>query len=359
MAGRVMIMAGGTGGHVFPALAVAQELRQRDWQVFWVGTRNSFEARVIPAAGIAMEWIDISGVRGKGLLRKLLLPFRLLNAMLQAGGIIRRNRPDLVLGMGGFVSGPGGLMARLMGKPLVIQEQNTIPGMTNRWLAKLANRVFEAFPGSFPASAGAVQSGNPVRAEIIAIEEPQQRLSQPQDMFRVLVLGGSLGALALNETMPEAMRQVISAGCELEIRHQTGRDKVEATDAAYKQAGVEARVEAFIDDMATAYAWADLVICRSGALTVSELTATGVAAVLVPYPYAVDDHQTGNGQFLVDAGAALMIQQRDLSADALAEELLKLFKQEGRLLSMAMAARRLAVPESSRIIADACEELLS
>ena len=351
-----MIMAGGTGGHVFPALAVAAELRQRGWDVFWLGTRNSFEARVVPEHGIEMEWIDIKGVRGKKLMQKLSLPFMLLHAMYQAMRVIRRRKPTVVLGMGGFVSGPGGLVGRLMKCPLVIQEQNTIPGMTNRWLAKIANRVYEAFPNSFAASVKARHSGNPVRQEMFSAEAPDNRLSGRNGAVRLMVLGGSLGAQALNEKLPEAIALLPQEQRPL-IRHQAGKGKVEHTLAAYHKAGVEAEVSDFVSNMLEAYSWADLVVCRSGALTVSELAATGVAALLVPYPHAVDDHQTHNGQFLVDAGAAIMLQQNQMTAQLLSTRLAELLSHRDRLIAMARAAHTLAQPQASVIIADACEEL--
>lgn len=357
MAGRVMIMAGGTGGHVFPALAVAGELQQRGWQLCWLGTRDSFEARQVPAHGIDMEWIDIQGMRGKGVMQKLLTPLRLLRAMWQAAAAIRRQRSDVVLGMGGFVAGPGGLVARLLGRPLVIQEQNTVPGMTNRYLARLASRVFEAFPGSFPQPVGAIESGNPVRPAMFALPAPAQRYQSRQAEINLLVLGGSLGAQALNETLPAALSQLDSE-LRPRVRHQAGRNKDEQTRQQYASAGVSAEVTAFIDDMAAAYAWADLVVCRSGALTVSELAAVGVASLLVPYPHAVDDHQTRNAQFLVDAGAALLRQQRELDAQTLAGLLQTLLTDRSRLQQMAEAAHTLARPDAARQIADACEEVL-
>lgn len=353
-----MIMAGGTGGHVFPALAVASELKQRGWDVFWLGTRNSFESRVIPQHEIEMEWIDIKGVRGKGLLQKALLPIRLLHAMYQAGRVILRRNPDVVLGMGGFVSGPGGLVSRLLQKPLVIQEQNMIPGMTNRWLAKIANIVFEAFPGSFDKKIQARISGNPVRQQMFEAESTELRLKDRTGKIRLLVLGGSLGALALNNILPEAIA-LLAKEQRPAIRHQAGRGKVSETQNNYQQTGVEAEVTDFVEDMTEAYSWADLVVCRSGALTVSELTAIGVAAVLVPYPHAVDDHQTHNGQYLVDAGAAIMLQQKGLTAELLADELAELLADRAKLMQMSLAAHGLAKPKATTMIADAFEELIA
>lgn len=356
MAGRIMIMAGGTGGHVFPALAVAAELKQRGWDVFWLGTHDSFEARVVPQHDIEMEWIDIKGVRGKRLLQKLLFPFSLMHAMYQAARVIMRRKPVVVLGMGGFVAGPGGLVSRLLGRPLVIQEQNTIPGMTNRWLAKFAKVVFEAFPGSFDRQVKTRVSGNPVRREMFAAGSPEERLAGRDDEIHLLVLGGSLGAKALNEILPQAIA-LLPAQLRPVIRHQAGRNKVSAARLAYQNAGVKAQVSDFVDDMVEAYTWADLVVCRSGALTVSELTAVGAASLLVPFPHAVDDHQTHNGRFLVDAGAAVMMQQYEMTAAVLAEVLQGLMADRDRLKAMALAAHALARPEATSLIADACEEL--
>lgn len=358
MAGCIMIMAGGTGGHVFPALAVAKALRQRGWDVFWLGTRNSFEARVVPQHDFEIEWIDIKGVRGKHLLQKMMLPLRLLHAMYQAMRVIQKRKPAVVLGMGGFVSGPGGLVSRLMGRPLVIQEQNTIPGMTNRYLAKIANAVFEAFPGSFDKKVKARLSGNPVRHEMFTLESPEKRISARNDAVHLLVLGGSLGAQALNETIPLSIA-LLPEDVRPAIKHQSGRDKLKDTLSAYQQATVEAEVVEFVDDMSAAYSWADLVVCRSGALTVSELTAVGVGSVLVPYPHAVDDHQTHNGQFLVDADAAVMLQQRDLTPESLAKTLNELIGDRSRLVNMARSANALAQVQATDMIADSCEELVA
>ena len=351
---RLMIMAGGTGGHVFPALAVASEMRERGWDVDWMGAPDSFESRTVPSQGFPLHTIAAHRLRGQGAVGLLLAPFRLLRAMGQAGKVLRRCRPQVVLGMGGFVTGPGGLMSRLLGIPLVVHEQNTIPGLTNRWLAKIAARVLEAFPGSFPATVGAWETGNPVRADILAVEAPEKRLAGRTGPVRVLIVGGSLGALALNQQLPPALaRQKV----EMEIRHQAGRGKVEATESLYRELDLEARVSEFIEDMAGALAWADLVICRAGALTVSELAAVGVASVLVPYPHAVDDHQTRNAQYLVAAGAALLQPQAEIETHALAEKLDGLLGSRDRLLEMARAARALGRPGATRAVADACEEV--
>ena len=356
MGQRVMIMAGGTGGHVFPALAVAEELRTRGMELFWLGTPNSFESRLVPEAGISMEWIDLQGLRGTGLRRWLAAPFKLTGAMVQVLRVLRRRRPDVVLGMGGFVSGPGGVMARLMGIPLVIHEQNAIPGMTNQWLSRIASRVLEAFPGSFAAERQAQWVGNPVRAEIAALPAPAERMAGREGALRLLVLGGSLGAQVLNETLPAALAKM-AVDRRPQVRHQAGRGKDEATRAAYITAGVEVDVQPFVADMAEAYGWADLVICRAGALTVSELAAAGVAALFVPYPHAVDDHQTRNAAFLCDQGAARLLSQGELNIESLSACLSELLADRKPLQQMAEQARTLAQPASTRRVADVCEEM--
>ena len=352
MGKRVMVMAGGTGGHVYPALAVAEELRARGMEVFWLGTPGGFEAGVVPDHGFPMEWVNIQGLRGKGLLRWLAAPFKLSLAMLQALRVLRRKRPRLVLGMGGFVTGPGGLVARMLGIPLVIHEQNAIPGMTNQWLARVADRVLEAFPGSFDSKRSVQLTGNPVRAEIADLPPPEQRLAGREGRLHLLVLGGSQGARALNQTLPQALAR-LPQDERPEVRHQAGgRLWQEATDA-YAAADVSAQVEPFIDDMAAAYAWADLVLCRADALTIAELAAAGVGAILVPYPHAVDDHQTRNAHYLVDGGAASLLPQAEMDAERLAE-LLHLDRE--RILDMARAARRLALAGATAAVADVCQE---
>lgn len=355
MGARVMIMAGGTGGHVFPALAVAQDLRARGMDVFWLGTRSGLEGRIVPEAGIPMEWIEVQGLRGSGLMRWLAAPFKLSLAMLQSLKVLRRQRPRVVLGMGGFVTGPGGVMAWLLGIPLVIHEQNAVPGMTNQWLSRIAHRVLEAFPGSFGQQRHAQAVGNPVREDIADLPEPSVRMAERAGPLRLLVLGGSLGAQALNETVPAALG-LLAQDERPQVRHQAGRDKEQATMAAYEKAGVEADVRPFIKDMAEAYGWADLVICRAGALTISELAAAGVGALLVPYPYAVDDHQTRNAGFLVSAGAAELMSQDGLQPEGLAGRLRELCQSREWVLAMAQAARGLAQPLSARRVADICEE---
>ncbi|MGB5261217.1 MAG: undecaprenyldiphospho-muramoylpentapeptide beta-N-acetylglucosaminyltransferase [Gammaproteobacteria bacterium] len=351
--GPVLIMAGGTGGHVFPALAVAEELRARGIKVSWLGTERGLEARVVPDAGYPLETMRVSGLRGKGLLRLLLAPFMLAIALVQALRIELQLQPRAVLGMGGFASGPGGVIAWLLRRPLLIHEQNSVAGTTNRLLAPLAHTVMVAFPGSLPAARQPVHTGNPVRGRITSLPAPATRLADRSGPLRLLVMGGSLGARALNDTVPAALAQV-QAGNPLEVYHQTGRDDRERVAAAYAAAGVDARVEAFIDDMAEAYAWADLVICRAGALTVAELAVVGVAAILVPFPHATDDHQTGNARFLADAGAAVLLPQSELDATGLARVLSDFNAQREVLVEMACRARELAMPDAARRVAELC-----
>ena len=356
MAPSIAVMAGGTGGHVFPALAVAEVLRARGADVFWIGTRAGMEARLVPAHGFEIEWIGIEGVRGKGVRQLLAAPWKLFRALREAGAILRQRDPRVVIGMGGFVSGPGGLMARMQRRPLLIQEQNSVPGMTNQWLSRIAEHVFEAFPGSFPAARRAVTTGNPVRAEIAALAPPSTRFADRSGPARLLVIGGSLGAQALNETVPQALA-LLPAEQRPWVRHQAGERTLAVAERAYADAGVVAEVTPFITDMAEAYGWADLVVCRSGALTVSEVAAAGVPAVFVPFPYAVDDHQVGNARYLTDAGAARLIVQRDLTAAGLAAVLAELLADPAKRLAMAEASRARAKVDAAERIADACLEV--
>lgn len=353
MGARLAIMAGGTGGHVFPALAVAERLRAQGHEVFWIGTRNRMEARLVPERGFPIEWLGIEGLRGRGVLALLVAPGKLGLALWQAAAILRRRRPALVLGMGGFASGPGGLMAWLLGIPLIIQEQNQVPGLTNQWLARLARRVFQAFPDSFPASRRAETCGNPVRPEIAVLPPPAIRLAGRDGPRRLLVVGGSLGARALNEQVAPALALLPPAERPL-VRHQAGEQTLEVARQAYAAAGIAAEVSPFIADMAEAYGWADLVLCRSGALTVSELAAAGLGAILVPYPHAVDDHQTANARFLAAAGAAEILPQTQLNPVNLSAVLSRLLGDRPRLLVMAEAARSLAAPDAAGRIAAAC-----
>lgn len=349
----VLIMAGGTGGHVFPALALARLLRAQSLEVVWLGTRRGLEARIVPAESIPIEWISVGGLRGKGAGTLLAAPFRLLWALVQSLRVMWRHRPLVVVGLGGFVAGPGGVAAWLTGRPLVIHEQNAIAGFTNRCLARLAREVLEAFPGSFAPDVRARPVGNPVRRDIGAVPPPAVRFAGRSGPIRILVIGGSQGATRLNAVVPFALARLASS-VPLEVRHQSGERWAEAARQNYASAGVAAQVLPFIEDMAEAYAWADLVICRSGALTVSELAAAGVGAVLVPFPAAVDDHQTHNARFLVSEGAAVLIADRDLTAERLAEELGRLCAGRGRLLAMAERARLLARPHAADELASAC-----
>lgn len=347
----ILIMAGGTGGHVFPALAVADELRIRGIPVVWLGTRAGIEARLVPQAGFSIEWLSISGLRGKGILSTLLMPVKLLIACAQATRVLFRRKPCAILGMGGFAAGPGGVMAWLLRKPLLIHEQNAIPGLTNRLLSLVADQALEAFPGTLGKHAICV--GNPVRRKITDISPPDQRFINHKGALRVLVVGGSLGAARLNELMPEAL-SMMEKNVRPEVLHQAGEKNLQVTLSLYKKFGVEARVEAFIDDMPDAYAWADLVICRAGAMTVFELAAAGLGSILVPYPYAVDDHQTANADYLEQAGAAIVCQQKDLSGEWLSGTINQLAQQRDRVLKMARAARQQAKPDAANKVAMLC-----
>ncbi len=350
----VLIMAGGTGGHVFPALAVADELHSRGIPVVWLGTKAGIESRLVPEAGYPIEWMSITGLRGKNVLTLLLAPLRINLACAQALAVLLKIKPCVVLGMGGFVSGPGGLMAYVTGKPLIIHEQNAVAGLTNKILAKLANTVLQAFPGVFKQ---ALTTGNPVRSSICNIAKPELRNIQDdestQTTLRLLIIGGSLGATKLNEIIPQALAK-IEKNARPEVIHQTGLKNIETAKKHYLNANVIAQVEAFIEDMPSAYAWADLVICRAGAMTVFELAAAGVASVLVPYPHAVDDHQTHNAYYLEKAGAAIIKQQDVLTVDWLVEVINDFSVDRKKLLNMAIAARKLAMPHSAKTIADAC-----
>jgi UDP-N-acetylglucosamine--N-acetylmuramyl-(pentapeptide) pyrophosphoryl-undecaprenol N-acetylglucosamine transferase len=347
----VLIMAGGTGGHVFPALAVADVLRARACRVVWLGTQRGIESRLVPAAGIPVEWVRVAGLRGKGVGSWLAAPLRLLQALADAVGAIRRAQPDVVLGLGGFVAGPGGLAARLLGRPLVIHEQNAIAGLTNRVLARFAHTVAEAFPGSFAPAVGAVAVGNPVRRAIEALSGVARTPHQPR---RLLVFGGSQGAAALNRMVPAALA-LLDRAERPAVLHQTGRDRRESVAGSYAALDVEAEVREFIDDMAAAYGWADLAIARSGALTVAELAVAGLPAVLVPFPAAVDDHQTLNARFLANRGAAVLLPEEGLTTERLAGELRTLLGADARaLVAMAEAAHRAAAPGAAEQLADLC-----
>jgi len=349
-----LVMAGGTGGHVFPALATARVLQRRGYDIVWLGTQQGIEARLVPAAGIPVEWLSVSGLRGKGAATLLAAPFRLLVAINQAMRAIRRHQPRVVLGAGGFASGPGGIAAWLLGRPLVVHEQNAVAGLTNRVLARLARRVLEGFPDSFGSGVRAERVGNPVRPEIVAIAPPERRYAGREGAVRLLVFGGSQGAARLNAVLPAAIGE-LPAALRPAVLHQTGKHNFEETVQAYRSRGIEADVRPFIDDMASAYGWADLAVCRSGALTVSELAAAGVPAILVPFPAAVDDHQTRNAQYAVQAGAAKLLPEGDLTPISLAA-LLRALLEAGRplLLRMAVAARASAIVDADERLADAC-----
>lgn len=352
MSRPVLIMAGGTGGHIFPGLAVARALRQRGVPVAWLGATGAMETRLVPEAGIELHTLDIGGLRGKSRRALLLAPLRLLRALAGALRLFGRLRPRAAISFGGYAAGPGGLAARLRGVPLLVHEQNAVPGWTNRRLARWSVRVLTGFPDTLQ---GGQWVGNPVRPEIASLPPPQARLAGRTGPLRLLVLGGSLGAGALNAAVPSALARMASAA-RPQVRHQCGRDHQDATRAAYAAAGVEATVEPFIADMAGAYGWADLVLCRAGALTLAELCAAGVGAVLVPYPHAVDDHQTRNAGALVGAGAAELLAQSRLDAPLLAGRLAALAGDRVRLLAMAVAARGLARPDAAEAVADACLE---
>ena len=347
----ILVMAGGTGGHVFPGLAVADYLHARGWRVVWMGNPEGMEAKLVPARGYEMAWVRFAALRGKGLLRKLLLPVNLLRAFGQALGALSRVKPNVVLGMGGYVTFPGGMMAALSGRPLVVHEQNSVAGLANRVLAGVADRILSGFPGVLRQGEWA---GNPVRAEIAALPLPAQRYAGRNGPLDVLVVGGSLGARALNEAMPRALA-LLQLAERPRVTHQSGAKQIDDLRAAYAAAGVEAQLLPFIDDMAARYAAADLVVCRAGALTIAELAAAGVASVLVPFPQAVDDHQTGNARFLSEAGAAILLPQRELTPEKLAALLRELTRE--KLAAMAEKARALAKPEATRAVAEVCMEV--
>ncbi len=348
MSGRIVIMAGGTGGHVFPALAVAEEMRQRGWQISWLGTEKGLESKVVPAANIDIDWLAVAGMRGKGLLSKFSAGFKLLQACLQARRILKARKPDVVLGMGGFVAGPGGLMAKYLGIPLVIHEQNRVPGTTNRLLVKLAaSKVLEAFENSFAEKVHAICTGNPLRSAFIGLPEKQEWQPQAGRKARILILGGSLGAKVLNDNVPEALAGLTN----LDIKHQTGHAMQAEVAARYQALGVAAEALAFIDDMAAAYQWADLIVCRAGAMTVSEVAACGLPAIFVPLQNAIDDHQTANARYLSEAGAAILLPQPELNADTLRKTIEQAMTS---LTSMSQAAKAKARLAATQSVADIC-----
>ncbi len=346
----LVVMAGGTGGHIMPGLAVAEHLHRQGWRVAWLGNPDGMEARLVPKRGYEMAWVRFSALRGKGLLRKLLLPFNLLRGFWQARRELKRLQPDVVLGMGGFISFPGGMMSSWLGIPLVLHEQNSVAGLANRVLAGVADRILTGFPHVLKK---ADWSGNPVRPEIAALPPPAARYAQHRGPLRLLVFGGSLGAAILNETVPQALA-LLPEDQRPEVVHQSGEKHIESLRHRYEQAGVKAHLVPFIEDMAGAYDWADVVLCRAGALTVAELAAAGVASILVPFPAAVDDHQTANARFLSSVGAAILLRQDDLTPERLA---LMGNLSRDQLLQMAEKARALAKPDATADVARACEEL--
>lgn len=346
-----LVMAGGTGGHIFPGLAVAQALRERGWRVHWLGAPGSMESELVPPRGFPLETIDFGGVRGKGKLTLLLLPVRLLRAFWQSLRVVRRVKPDVVVGLGGYITFPGGMMGVLLGKPLVLHEQNSVAGLANKVLAGVADRVYSAFPNVLPK---AQWVGNPLRAAFLNQPSPEQRFAGRSGPLKLLVVGGSLGAKALNEIVPQALSR-IPAAQRPRVVHQSGARQIQELQANYQAAGVEADLTPFIEDTASAFAEADLVICRAGASTVTEIAAVGAAALFVPFPFAVDDHQTTNARFLVDAGGGWLVQQRDLTADGLAQMLITLTRDE--LLRRAVAARKMEKTQATEQMVAACEAL--
>ncbi|GMQ91290.1 MAG: undecaprenyldiphospho-muramoylpentapeptide beta-N-acetylglucosaminyltransferase [Gammaproteobacteria bacterium] len=352
----VMIMAGGTGGHVFPGLAVAKELRHRGAEVFWLGTRKGLEARTVPVAGFDIEWISIQGLRGKGVLGWLLMPWRLLRALMQSLKIIRRRRPSVVVSFGGFVAGPGALMARLLRRPLIVHEQNAIPGLTNKILSFFADKVLCGFPGAFGNQSGAIHVGNPVRDEIIQLHKKTGHLFDGKRKMRLLIIGGSLGAKVFNETVPLALRS-IDESCRPEIWHQSGRGNEQDTRDRYEPRRADVKVTEFIDDIAQAYKWADVVLCRAGAMTVSELAVAGRPAILVPYPYAVDDHQTANAHYLSDRDGAILIAQKEFTPERL-QDLLQTLQANPKLVrQMAKRSRSCGVTDATETVSQYCLEV--
>jgi UDP-N-acetylglucosamine--N-acetylmuramyl-(pentapeptide) pyrophosphoryl-undecaprenol N-acetylglucosamine transferase len=341
----IMIMAGGTGGHVFPALAVALWFKEKNWRVIWLGTEIGLESKVVPANNIDIEWLSVAGIRGKGLLKKINGLFKLLQACGQALRILRKHKPNVVLGMGGYVAGPGGVMAKFLGVPLVIHEQNRIPGTTNRLLAKIAKRVMEAFPNSFKKSVNACFTGNPLRKQFLTASNAAD--GNKSENLKILIIGGSQGAQALNEAIPSALAGVK----DIEVWHQTGVAMEQIVTDRYKQIGVAAKVNAFINDMVSAYVWADLIICRAGAMTVSEVAAIGLPSIMVPLPNAIDNHQLANARYLEDAGATIILPQQELNAENIVQKINLAAKN---LSKMKIAAKHCARLDATEAVASVC-----
>ena len=348
----VMILAGGTGGHVFPALAVATELRQRGVPIIWVGTEKGIESKVVPAAGFQLAYMHVQGLRGKGLIQYLRAPIIISKALLEGLHIVKKYNPCALLGMGGFVSGPCGLIGVILRKPLIIHEQNAVVGLTNRILAPLSKVMFTGFPIQYK-KARSEYTGNPVRNELMSMAEPTVRLTRPGKRKRLLIIGGSLGSLALNTVLPVAIK-ILSQTMQIDVWHQTGANKRERVVWSYQQDDMHVQVDEFINDMSKAYAWADLIICRSGAITLAELAAVGLGSILVPYPYAVDDHQTANARSFVEQGAACLLPESEMTAEKLASLLQTILLDEKRLVEMAKAAKKLSQTNASKRVANAC-----
>lgn len=353
----ILILAGGTGGHVYPGLAVARALRDRQITVVWVGTKQGLEAHVVPPTGLPIEWITIRGLRRGSYRDMLFLPPRLLLAVWQAWRIFRAYRPNAAIALGGFVAGPGGLVAWLTRTPLIVHEQNACAGLTNRWLALIASRVLEGFPGAFKAFPGATHIGNPVRAEILALPAPETRLAGRRPPLRLLVIGGSQGAQVLNDVVPQALARIPADNRPL-VRHQSGRRQLRRTEQSYRDCQVNAEVFAFVDDMAFAYSWADIIICRAGAMTIAEICAVGIAAILVPFPYATDDHQTANARFLTEREAALCLAQAEFTPERLTTLLEGFIQQPEVAYRMAVNSRACAMPDATDRMTAACLEAI-
>lgn len=352
---RLLVMAGGTGGHVFPALAVAQALKEKNWDICWLGTQEKMEARLVPQHGFPIEFVKIQGVRGHGIFRKLLTPLKVLQAIAQSRKVIKKFQPDLVLGMGGFVSGPGGVAAWLSNVPLVIHEQNAVPGLTNKLLSRISSVVMSAFPNTFDSSKTRVV-GNPIRQDLLKLYDTKSNSSESK--LKILVVGGSLGAKVFNDKLPSVFASVIEKNNSIEIKHQVGRKNAQSVEQAYKNLNCQnyVQVSEFIDDMAAGYSWADVVICRAGALTVSELSVVGTPSILIPFPFAVDDHQTKNAEVLSNAGAALLMQQSKWSDDYLVEQLLTFIAEPDKLAAMRAATKTIASLHATDDVVKICIE---
>ncbi|WP_462164610.1 undecaprenyldiphospho-muramoylpentapeptide beta-N-acetylglucosaminyltransferase [Pseudoalteromonas xiamenensis] len=350
MSKHLLVVAGGTGGHIFPGIAVAETLKHAGWTVSWIGTADRMEADVVPKHHIEIDFIEVKGVRGNGLKRLLSAPWMVTKAIKDAITVIKKRQPDVILAMGGYVTGPVGVAAKLLGIPLVIHEQNAVAGFSNRCLSRIASKVLAAFPGAF---SGAEVVGNPVRASVVKLS-PKEAIGA----LKVLVVGGSLGAQVFNDVLPEAFKTLSELG-EIQVRHQTGRNNLSKVQSSYDTIGLSAQVDEFISDMDAAYDWADIVICRAGALTVSEIAAAGKLALFVPYPYAVDDHQTANAKFLVDGGAAHLIAQKDFNKESIVALLRPYFSARDAIYEKACMAKQLAVTDASQKVAAICEALTS